>query len=314
MKIVNNTLLLVFFFNGLFAQAQDKVYLNEDKQECEKEDAVYYRTIEELPADENKLFLIKDYFISGQIQMEGTFLSPETIYEHGEITWFYKNGNKKRKANYNQSLLLGDYLTWYENGEPKTIAEYIKNDFEENRYSILKIQAYWDTTGIQKVKEGNGIFFDDGNDHRTCEILDCINKSYSEGPVVNGLKHGNWTGIEEEIGVTFQEVYLKGILVEGKSVDQEGNEYFYDKSRISPEPKKGFVSFYKYIRKKLRYPAAARKNKVEGKVFVQFIIDKNGDVTESKVIQGIGYGCDEEAVKAISEAPPWQPGKFKGKK
>ena len=79
-----------------------------------------------------------------------------------------------------------------------------------------------------------------------------------------------------------------------------------------PEPIGGFKAFYDYVSKNLMYPRRAKSMGVEGKVFVQFIVDKDGQIIDVKVIKGIGAGCDEEAERVISEAPKWNPGKQRG--
>jgi protein TonB len=52
---------------------------------------------------------------------------------------------------------------------------------------------------------------------------------------------------------------------------------------------------------------------VEGKVFVQFVVDKDGTLTDIKAVKGIGAGCDEEAVRVLKAAPKWKPGKQRGR-
>ncbi len=52
---------------------------------------------------------------------------------------------------------------------------------------------------------------------------------------------------------------------------------------------------------------------IEGKVFVEFVVDKDGSLTQFIVVKGIGAGCDEEAVRIIQNSPPWSPGKQRGK-
>jgi protein TonB len=66
-------------------------------------------------------------------------------------------------------------------------------------------------------------------------------------------------------------------------------------------------AFYHYIQENLKYPEEAKKQGIEGKVFVQFVVDKDGKLTEVKAVKGIGAGCDEEAVRVIKEAPAWNP-------
>lgn len=80
-----------------------------------------------------------------------------------------------------------------------------------------------------------------------------------------------------------------------------------------PEPEGGMSSFYAYVSENLRYPASALRIGVTGKVFVKFVVEKDGSITSVEVIKGIGAGCDEEAVRVIQNAPSWKPGKQRGK-
>jgi len=68
-----------------------------------------------------------------------------------------------------------------------------------------------------------------------------------------------------------------------------------------------------FMMKNLKYPEQAKKNGVQGKVFVTFIIDTDGSLSNVKVMRGIGAGCDEEAVRVIKLMPKWTPGLEKGK-
>jgi TonB family protein len=71
-------------------------------------------------------------------------------------------------------------------------------------------------------------------------------------------------------------------------------------------------SYYASIYSDLRYPAEARSLGIEGKVFVKFLVQKDGSLTDIEAVQGIGYGCDEEAVRLITEGSKWHPGKQRG--
>jgi protein TonB len=78
-------------------------------------------------------------------------------------------------------------------------------------------------------------------------------------------------------------------------------------------PQGGMTAFYKYLQENIRYPAVARRNGIEGKVMVQFVVGKDGAISEVKVLRGIGGGCDQEAVRVMEKAPKWNPGKQRGK-
>ena len=66
------------------------------------------------------------------------------------------------------------------------------------------------------------------------------------------------------------------------------------------------------IQSKIKYPEIAKKAGVEGRVFVQFVVNTDGSVVDPVVVRGIGAGCDEEAVRAVSQAK-FKPGKQRGK-
>ncbi len=67
--------------------------------------------------------------------------------------------------------------------------------------------------------------------------------------------------------------------------------------------------FNKYIKDNCHYPDSARKAGIQGRVAIQFIVDEKGHITDAKVVHGIGYGCDEEALRLIKKMPRWKPAK-----
>lgn len=67
-----------------------------------------------------------------------------------------------------------------------------------------------------------------------------------------------------------------------------------------------------FIVKNTVYPEIAKRAGVEGKVFVSFVVEKNGSVSEAGVVKGIGAGCDEEAVRVVKMMPKWKPGRQNG--
>ncbi|MEE0917892.1 MAG: energy transducer TonB [Bacteroidales bacterium] len=75
----------------------------------------------------------------------------------------------------------------------------------------------------------------------------------------------------------------------------------------------GLDSMYAYIHKNLKYPEAAKEKGIEGRVFVSFIIEKDGLISNVKLLRGIGGDCDEAAVKMVKNMPKWKPAKQRGK-
>lgn len=80
-----------------------------------------------------------------------------------------------------------------------------------------------------------------------------------------------------------------------------------------PEYTGGMPEFYKYVASQIAYPLEARRNEVEGTVYVQFVVEKDGKVTDAQAVKGIGYGCDEEAVRAVQSVGAFSPGRQRGK-
>lgn len=75
-----------------------------------------------------------------------------------------------------------------------------------------------------------------------------------------------------------------------------------------PEFPGGHSAFIKFLSKNLKYPGVAVDRGIEGKVLISFIIEKNGRLSNIKILRGIGYGCDEEAVRVLEKSPEWKPG------
>ncbi len=81
-----------------------------------------------------------------------------------------------------------------------------------------------------------------------------------------------------------------------------------------PEYIGGIDAMYAYIRQNLNYPRLAIDNSISGKVVVSFVIMPDGSVQMTNLERGIGFGCDEEAMRVISEMPNWEPAEQNGKK
>ncbi|MES2656187.1 MAG: energy transducer TonB [Bacteroidota bacterium] len=65
---------------------------------------------------------------------------------------------------------------------------------------------------------------------------------------------------------------------------------------------------YEYLGEEINYPPVALQNNVQGKVLVSFVVDKDGKVKDATVLKGIGFGCDEEAIRVIKSMPDWSAG------
>lgn len=80
-----------------------------------------------------------------------------------------------------------------------------------------------------------------------------------------------------------------------------------------PEFPGGEAAMYKFIGKNIEYPRMAKESGISGRVFITFVVERDGSVTDVQILRGIGGGCDEEAVRVIRKMPRWSPGKQRGK-
>ena len=79
-----------------------------------------------------------------------------------------------------------------------------------------------------------------------------------------------------------------------------------------PEFEGGLEALYKYLAENIKYPDQAKADKVEGRVFIRFVIETDGSVSGAEVLRGIGGGCDEEALRVVQGMPNWKPGMVAG--
>lgn len=110
-----------------------------------------------------------------------------------------------------------------------------------------------------------------------------------------------------------EQTVVEEIVYTPKPPVEEVAEEIFTIVEEQPHPEGGISAFYEYVRKNLNYPAQARRMGIEGKVYVQFVVDKDGKITDVAAIKGIGAGCDEEAVNVVQNAPAWHPGKQRGR-
>ncbi len=123
--------------------------------------------------------------------------------------------------------------------------------------------------------------------------------------------------IEEEIDIDLdldmsEDTEIANIIFDDDPGEEEVDQIFTIVEQQA-EPKGGIQAFYDFVQKNLEYPRQASRMGIEGVVYVQFVIEKDGSLTDVKAVKGIGGGTDEEAVRVVKSAPQWNPGKQRGR-
>jgi TonB family protein len=177
---------------------------------------------------------------------------------------------------------------------------------------------------VEKVVRGKVVSAEDGSELPGVNVLI---KGTNKGTVTNAtgnfeiaLPQGSEALVFSFIGLTSQEVaiandevnvkmdsdvtQLSEMVVTGYGADENLNKTHLLEMA---EPLGGRKAFKKYLEDQLQYPNQALANEVEGKVTVQFTVLPNGQLSDFKVLKGLGYGCDEEVIRLIKEGPAWAP-------
>lgn len=215
---------------------------------------------------------------------------------HGDAVFYFANsGLKKSEGNYYQGKREGRWTYYYEHGGPISQIENYQAGMLDGKVicydSLGKIIS--SATFKNDTLTGERIQYYPGTD------IVWIKANY-----LKGLLDGELRTYFESGKLKRLEKYNRGEMISGACYNDAGVE-------VQPTlliTKKRFQGdIMTYIGDNLRYPQDALDNKVEGKVLVKFIVNENGSISDVEVIKGIGYGCDEEAIRIVSQMPPWIP-------
>ncbi|HOX82722.1 MAG TPA: TonB family protein [Chryseolinea sp.] len=282
---------------GFQVQGQDEIrtyYTDDDKKTEDIALSTYYVVEVENP---NKIDTMRSFYTATK-----TIRSKEVVSEgkinNGAYIQFHPNGQMAIEGNFEKNLPLGIFNNWYSNGNRQSVEKYLSGSF--------KMVDYWTESGKQIVKSGTGY----------CE---CVFKIYQRGKMVergkliDSQKDSVWTGVRDSV-TYYEEIYNQGKLISGISYDDDRNSYTYTEIEKMAEPMGGLTLFYKSIGSSLTYPKKAKKDRVQGMVFVEFLVNKDGSLSDFKIIKGIGSGCDDEAINTLREIDiKWNPGYQRGK-
>ncbi len=105
------------------------------------------------------------------------------------------------------------------------------------------------------------------------------------------------------------EEYVKPEVIEEEVVEQE----IFTIVETMPSFPGGQEKLMHYLATNIKYPQIARESNVQGRVYLSFVVEPDGSVSNVKVLRGIGAGCDEEAMRVVKAMPKWSPGKQRGK-
>ena len=94
---------------------------------------------------------------------------------------------------------------------------------------------------------------------------------------------------------------------------EEVEEEIFTVVENDPEFPGGMEALYKYLLTSIKYPTIAKENNITGRVYVTFVVEKDGSIANPRILRDIGGGCGQEAIRVVNAMPKWKPGKQRGK-
>lgn len=298
-------LLFFLFFLSLASYGQNKeniYYINKKGRIVKQLDsAAYIRVIQE-PDSGSANYNLYEYYLDHKKRRQGyvSQFEPQLVFQ-GQLISYYKNGKESDIVNYVNGRLTGSSFEYYENGQLKKAGKYEEDNNAKNlppfKYPFppYKLVDYFDSTGVQQIKNGDGYF----KKYNTEKYGD-------EGRYKNGMKDGEWKGVSANGWYT--ENYSNGVFAGGVARWTDGSEHHYTTLEALPEYKGGMREFYIYFGKNYKYPDQARRAGIKGRVMVEFVVQKDGSLTDLVLLKDLGSGTGEEALRVLRESPDWQPG------
>ena len=119
--------------------------------------------------------------------------------------------------------------------------------------------------------------------------------------------------VEDEVEIEYESEIEDTESDEDLEIVEEDDEEVFMVVENMPKFPGGDLGLMKYIQKNVKYPPIAKEYNITGKVYISFVVDKSGSVTNVKVVRGVDENLDAEAVRVIKSLPKYKPGKQRGK-
>ena len=117
--------------------------------------------------------------------------------------------------------------------------------------------------------------------------------------------------VNAEVDESTQNIEITPVVVEEEEEEEEAQ--IFTVVEKDPEFPGGMDALYKYLAQNIKYPTIARENGITGRVYVTFVVERDGSIANPRVLRDIGGGCGAEAIRVVKSMPKWNPGKQSGK-
>lgn len=292
------------------AQLIVKEFYTRDGKLTDEKSSHYYQVgekaiLEELGVRRDTSFVdtVKTFYTANhKIRSKEFYLNG---YKEGLFAYFHENGKYKDRGTYKQGKRIGYLSSWYESGILQKNIKYFPTDsnplIRDTQDSMLIIN-YWDEDNTQIVKNGTG--------YCACYLGYLgADKFLEKGKVLNGYRDSTWHFFLADT-LKYVEEFSAGRFLSGKSY-YKNNEYSYLRRETYAEFPGGIKAMMKFLERNIAFPNSLR-GPVDGKVFVKFIVDKEGVINDVSILKSADIKFDNEAMRVVKKMPAWRPGTQRG--
>lgn len=283
---------------------QNFYFLKNDGRYVAVVDSADYVRIVSEPDSGSTLYNVDEYYKNGKRKLLGKTSKIEYLSLEGQSLSFYPDGNKRSVETSKAGKLNGPCYYFYPNGKIYCIKDFFEEKANGNPVGgdndvNYRLTDCLDSAGKVLAINGNGHYV--GYDSKFKYIEE-------EGPVKDGLRDSIWTGADHSLKLQMVEQYDRGQMISGTSTDSTGVKHSYKAQFVSAGFAGGFKAFGRYLSSHIVYPKNARQNGIQGTVIVTFVIKKDGQLKDIKVMKHVDDELDQEAVRVLSRSSGWQPG------
>ncbi|MBR4156945.1 MAG: TonB family protein [Bacteroidales bacterium] len=164
-------------------------------------------------------------------------------------------------------------------------------------------------------KDGNDLYYTTSDKNGSYKITRINEGAYNVKVSCDGYESVSIRAVNIPVKkLTFQDFWLKKNDADEPSSQKvvASQDSIYRVTEVMPEYPGGPNEMMKYLQENIKYPQSAKDNKIEGRVFVTFVVEKDGSISNAAVLRGIDKECDAEALRVVSSMPKWNPGKQDG--
>lgn len=297
MKIILLLSLTALSFSTFAQRGQNVYFLKNDGREVKIRDSADFIRIIREPDEGKPFYELVEYYPNNELKRTGETSKISPLKLEGRVLSYAKNGQVVSDLTYSKGLIQGEAKMFYNNGKLKEIRKY-ESDPTEPLKRIFKILQIADSLG-NTFLDGNGNGFVNQS---------LANGDYRKGEYVNGKKNGFWEEYNSKSKIKNEDLYDHGEFISGKfTTDDEETGTYTIKEKL-PQFKGGVKRFYVFLSNNLKYPSDSKKNKEQGQVVLKFIVEKDGTLSDIKVLRGISSSLDDEAIRVLQLSPKWEPG------